>query len=187
DDPHLSLGTPSIWYQMQLESPEVNVSGVIFAGIPGIILGHNEQIAWGVTNTGPDVQDLYIEKRSEEDPNLFLYDGKWEKATIVQKPSKVKDGGTIPYKVTITRHGPVISEFAHEDEAKEVMAMRWTALDPSLELSAIININKAKNWDEFEEALEDFHVPTQNFVFASKDGTIAYKANGKIPIRKKGD
>ncbi|UTE79422.1 penicillin acylase family protein [Rossellomorea sp. KS-H15a] len=187
DDPHLSLGTPSIWYQMQLESPEVNVSGVIFAGIPGIILGHNEQIAWGVTNTGPDVQDLYIEKRSEEDPNLFLYDGKWEKATIVQEPIKVKDGGTIPYKVTITRHGPVISEFAHQDEAKEVMSMRWTALDPSLELSAIININKAKNWDEFEEALEDFHVPTQNFVFASKDGTIAYKANGKIPIRKKGD
>ncbi len=187
DDPHLSLGTPSIWYQMQLESPEVNVSGVIFAGIPGIILGHNEQIAWGVTNTGPDVQDLYIEKRSEKDPDLFLYDGKWEKATIVQEPIKVKDGETIPYKVTITRHGPVISEFAHQDEAKEVMAMRWTALDPSLELSAIININKAKNWDEFEEALEDFHVPTQNFVFASKDGTIAYKANGKIPIRKKGD
>ncbi|MGG3913011.1 penicillin acylase family protein [Rossellomorea vietnamensis] len=187
DDPHLSLGTPSIWYQMQLESPEVNVSGVIFAGIPGIILGHNEQIAWGVTNTGPDVQDLYIEKRSEEDPNLFLYDGEWEKATIVQEPIKVKDGETIPYKVTITRHGPVISEFAHQDDAKEVMAMRWTALDPSLELSAIININKAKNWDEFEEALEDFHVPTQNFVFASKDGTIAYKANGKIPIRKTGD
>ncbi|CAN7417849.1 penicillin acylase family protein [Rossellomorea sp. LjRoot5] len=187
DDPHLSLGTPSIWYQMQLESPEVNVSGVIFAGIPGIILGHNEQIAWGVTNTGPDVQDLYIEKRSEEDPDLFLYDGKWEKATIVQEPIKVKDGETIPYKVTITRHGPVISEFAHQGEAGEVMAMRWTALDPSLELSAIININKAKNWGEFEEALEDFHVPTQNFVFASKDGTIAYKANGKIPIRKRGD
>jgi penicillin G amidase len=187
DDPHLSLGTPSIWYQMHLESPDVNVSGVIFAGIPGIILGHNEQIAWGVTNTGPDVQDLYIEKRNEEDPTLFLYDGKWEKATIIQEPIKVKGGGSIPYKVTITRHGPVISEFAHQKEGEQVMAMRWTALDPSLELSAIININKAKNWEEFEEALKDFHVPTQNFVFASKDGTIAYKANGKIPIRKKGD
>ncbi|WP_264185963.1 penicillin acylase family protein [Rossellomorea aquimaris] len=187
DDPHLSLGTPSIWYQMHLESPDVNVSGVIFAGIPGIILGHNEQIAWGVTNTGPDVQDLYIEKRNEEDPDLFLYDGKWEKATIVQEPIKVKDSETIPYTVTITRHGPVISEFAHQQESGQVMAMRWTALDPSLELSAIININRANNWAEFEEALKDFHVPTQNFVFASKDGTIAYKANGKIPIRKKGD
>jgi penicillin G amidase len=187
DDPHLSLGTPSIWYQMHLESPEVNVSGVIFAGIPGIILGHNEQIAWGVTNTGPDVQDLYIEKRNEKDPNQFLYDGKWEKATIIDEPIKVKDNETIPYKVTITRHGPVISEFAHHNEDEQVMSMRWTALDPSLELSAIININKAKNWGEFEEALKDFHVPTQNFVFASEDGTIAYKANGKIPIRKKGD
>jgi penicillin G amidase len=187
DDPHLSLGTPSIWYQMHLESPQVNVSGVIFAGIPGIILGHNEQIAWGVTNTGPDVQDLYVEKRNEEDPTLFLYDGKWEMATIIEEPIKVKDGDTIPYEVTITRHGPVISEFAHQNESGKVLSMRWTALDPSLELLAIVNINKAKDWDEFEEALKDFHVPTQNFVFASADGTIAYKANGKIPIRKKGD
>ncbi|TMU88391.1 penicillin acylase family protein [Bacillus sp. BHET2] len=187
DDPHLALGTPSIWYQMHLESPDVNVSGVIFAGIPGIILGHNEQIAWGVTNTGPDVQDLYVEKRNEEDPDLFLYDDKWEKATIIEEPIQVKDGDTIPYKVTITRHGPVISEFAHQNEGENVMSMRWTALDPSLELLAIININKATNWAEFEEALKDFHVPTQNFVFASNDGTIAYKANGKIPIRKKGD
>lgn len=187
DDPHLSLGTPSIWYQMHLESPQVNVSGVIFAGIPGIILGHNEQIAWGVTNTGPDVQDLYVEKQNEEDPSLFLYDEKWERATILEEPIKVKDGDTIPYEVTITRHGPVISEFTHQNEGEEVLSMRWTALDPSLELLAILNINKAKDWDEFEEALKDFHVPTQNFVFASEDGTIAYKANGKIPIRKKGD
>ncbi|WRP08831.1 penicillin acylase family protein [Rossellomorea aquimaris] len=187
DDPHLSLGTPSIWYQMHLESPQVNVSGVIFAGIPGIILGHNEQIAWGVTNTGPDVQDLYVEKRNEEDPSLFLYDENWERATIIEEPIKVKDGDTIPYEVTITRHGPVISEFAHQNESGKVLSMRWTALDPSLELLAILNINKAKDWDEFEEALKDFHVPTQNFVFASVDGTIAYKANGKIPIRKKGN
>ncbi|BCB03480.1 penicillin acylase family protein [Bacillus sp. KH172YL63] len=187
DDPHLSLGTPSIWYQMHLQSPEMNVSGVIFAGIPGIILGHNDQIAWGVTNTGPDVQDLYIEKRSKEDPSLFLYDNKWEKATIIDEPISVKDGETIPYEVTITRHGPVISEFAHRNDDENVLSMRWTALDPSLELMAVINMNKAENWEQFEKALYDFHVPTQNFVFASKDGTIAYKANGKIPIRKKGD
>ncbi|WP_064093609.1 penicillin acylase family protein [Rossellomorea aquimaris] len=187
DDPHLSLGTPSIWYQMHLESPEVNVSGVIFAGIPGIILGHNEQIAWGVTNTGPDVQDLYVEKQNPEDSSLFLYNENWEKATIISEPINIKDEKTIPYEVTITRHGPVISEFAHQNDSEKVLSMRWTALDPSLELLAIININKAKDWGEFEEALKDFHVPTQNFVFASKDGTIAYKANGKIPIRKKGD
>jgi penicillin G amidase len=92
DDPHLGLATPSIWYQMHLEAPEVYVSGVIFAGIPGIILGHNEKIAWGVTNTGPDVQDLYIEKENPEKKNEFLYLDKWEEATVVSEPIKVKDG-----------------------------------------------------------------------------------------------
>jgi penicillin G amidase len=187
DDPHLSLGTPSIWYQMHLKSPEVNVSGVIFAGIPGIILGHNEKIAWGVTNTGPDVQDLYIEKRHKKDPFLFLYDNRWEEATVIQEPILVKGKDEIPYEVVITRHGPIISDFAHQSAKQHALSLRWTALDPSLELQAIININKAGNWEEFEKALEDFHTPTQNFVFASQDGTIAYKANGKIPIRKKGD
>jgi penicillin G amidase len=187
DDPHLSLGTPSIWYQMHLKSPEVNVSGVIFAGIPGIILGHNEKIAWGVTNTGPDVQDLYIEKRHKKDPSLFLYDNRWEEATVIQEPILVKGKDKIPYEVVITRHGPIISDFAHQSDKEHALSLRWTALDPSLELQAIININKAGNWEEFEKALEDFHTPTQNFVFAAQDGTIAYKANGKIPIRNKGD
>lgn len=188
DDPHLSLGTPSIWYQMHLNAPDLNVSGVIFAGIPGIILGHNEEIAWGVTNTGPDVQDLYVEKRNRKDPSLFLYDNNWEEATIIKEPIAVKGGEDIPYRVTITRHGPVISEFASQsDNDGQVLSLRWTALDPSLELQAILNMNKAGNWEEFETALEDFHTPTQNFVFASNDGTIAYKANGKIPVRNKGD
>lgn len=184
DDPHLGLATPSIWYQMHLETPNINVSGVIFAGIPGIILGHNESIAWGVTNTGPDVQDLYIEKRNPDNANEFLYLEEWEKATIISEPIKVKDGETIDYNVTITRHGPVLSEFAGDVGKDTVLSLRWTALDPSAELEAILNMNKAKNWDEFEQALEKFETPAQNFVFAGTDGTIAYKANGKIPIRK---
>ena len=184
DDPHLSLATPSIWYEMHLESPSVNVGGVIFAGIPGIILGHNEHIAWGVTNTGPDVQDLYIEKRNSNNKRQFLYNGQWEEAKIVEEPIKVKGKDTIPFEVTITRHGPIISEFAHESGEDTVLSLRWTALDPSIELQAVLEMNRATNWEEFEKALQNFHVPTQNFVFASKDGTIAYKANGKIPIRK---
>lgn len=187
DDPHLSLGTPSIWYQMHLEAPEVNVSGVIFAGIPGIILGHNESIAWGVTNTGPDVQDLFIEKKNPNNPEEFLFMDKWEKATIIEEPIKVKDGETIAYQVTITRHGPILSEFAADTGKDMELSLRWTALEPSPELEAVLNMNKAKNWGEFEKALEKFHTPTQNFVFAANDGTIAYKSNGKIPIRKKGD
>ncbi|MBM7693213.1 penicillin amidase [Peribacillus deserti] len=187
DDPHLSLATPSIWYQMHLKTKNINVSGVIFAGIPGIILGHNDRIAWGVTNTGPDVQDLYIEKRNPKDKQKFLYNGKWEQAAIINEPIKIKDGKTIPYKVTITTHGPVISEFAAESGENTQLSLKWTALEPSVELEAILQMNKAGNWDEFEKALEKFQVPAQNFVFASGDGTIAYKANGNIPIRKKGN
>lgn len=187
DDPHLSLSTPSIWYQMHLKGPDTNVSGVIFAGIPGIILGHNEEIAWGVTNTGPDVQDLYIEKRNPTNKNQFLYNEKWEDAEVIKEPIKVKDQKTIDYNVIVTRHGPIISEFAADSGKDTVLSLQWTALQPSNELEAILKMNRAKNWDEFETALENFQTPAQNFVFASNDGTIAYKANGKIPIRKKGD
>ncbi|MFC0270780.1 penicillin acylase family protein [Metabacillus herbersteinensis] len=187
DDPHLSLATPSIWYQSHLQSPEVNVSGVIFAGIPGIILGHNEQIAWGVTNVGPDVQDLYIEKRNQENPHQFLYKEKWEDAEVFEEEIKVKDRKSIDYEVTVTRHGPIISEFAKDTENETALALQWTALQPSNELEAVLQMNQAENWDEFKEALNSFHTPAQNFVFASKDGTIAYRANGKIPIRSKGD
>ncbi|MDF1509823.1 penicillin acylase family protein [Robertmurraya sp. DFI.2.37] len=187
DDPHLSLSTPSIWYQMHLEAPTVNVSGVIFAGIPGIILGHNEQIAWGVTNTGPDVQDLYIEKRNPDSPYEFLYNDQWEKATVIKNKILVKDKDPVEYEVVVTRHGPVVSEFAADSGKATVLSLQWTALEPSSELEAVLNMNKAGSWEEFEEALEGFHTPAQNFVFASTDGTIAYKANGKIPIRKKGN
>ncbi|MFH5779633.1 penicillin acylase family protein [Heyndrickxia oleronia] len=187
DDPHLSLSTPSIWYQMHLKGPDTNVSGVIFAGIPGIILGHNEEIAWGVTNTGPDVQDLYIEKRNPTNKNQFLYNEKWDDAEVIKEPIKVKDQKTIDYNVIVTRHGPIISEFAADSGKDTVLSLQWTALQPSNELEAILKMNRAKNWDEFETALENFQTPAQNFVFASNDGTIAYKANGKIPIRKKGD
>ena len=187
NDPHLGLATPSIWYQMHLESPEVNVSGVIFAGVPGIILGHNDDIAWGVTNTGPDVQQLYIEKRNPDNPHEFLYEGNWEEANVIDEPIEVKNSETIDYEVIETRHGPVISEFAKESAGNTVMSLRWTALEPTTELEAILEINQASDWEEFEQGLEKFLVPAQNFVFAGKDGTIAYKANGNIPIYDNAD
>ncbi|MBO1003644.1 penicillin acylase family protein [Pseudogracilibacillus auburnensis] len=182
DDPHLGLGTPSIWYQMHLESNDLNVSGVIFAGVPGIILGHNENIAWGVTNTGPDVQQLYMEKRNPQNKEEYLFEGEWERANMIKEPIKVKGKETVDYEVVETRHGPVVSEFAEDGGKDAVLSLRWTALDATTELQAILNLNKASNWEEFEKALEDFHAPAQNFVFSSIDGTIAYKANGKIPI-----
>ncbi|ARI77706.1 penicillin acylase family protein [Halobacillus mangrovi] len=187
DDPHLGLATPSIWYQMHLRSPEYNVSGVIFAGIPGIILGHNDHVAWGVTNVGPDVQQLYLEKRNPENPHQFLFEEEWEKAQVFDEPIQVKEGETIAYEVVETRHGPVISEFAEQSGKDTVLSLRWTALDATTELEAVLDINKAANWNEFEKGLEKFLAPAQNFVFASKDGTIAYKANGRIPIYENPD
>lgn len=188
DDPHLGLSTPSIWYQMHLQSPEQNVSGVIFAGVPGIILGHNDNIAWGVTNVGPDVQDLYIEIPNTNNPTQFRYDGKWEQAEVRNEPIKVKDGETVDFNVVVTRHGPIVTDLAFKDtEPTAQFSMQWTALQPTTELRAVLGFSKSKSWREFEKALEDFKAPAQNFVFASKDGTIAYKANGQIPIRKQGD
>lgn len=188
DDPHLGLGLPSIWYQMHLSSPQQNVGGVIFAGVPGIILGHNEDIAWGVTNVGPDVQDLYIEQPNPDDPTQFLYEDEWEQAEVREETIRVKDGEDIPFEVVVTRHGPIISDLLYKDEDPGALfSMQWTALEPTKELQAVMNMNKATDWSTFEKALEDFHAPAQNFVFASTDGTIAYKANGRIPIRKKGN
>lgn len=188
DDPHLGLSTPSIWYQMHLKSPEQNVGGVIFAGVPGIILGHNEDIAWGVTNVGPDVQDLYIEQPNPDDPTQFLYDGEWEKAEVRDETISVKGQEGIPFEVIVTRHGPIVSDIVFKEEVPDAMfSMQWTALEPTLELEAVMQMNKANDWESFEKALENFHAPAQNFVFASPDGTIAYKANGRIPLRKLGD
>ncbi|WP_078551492.1 penicillin acylase family protein [Bacillus alkalicellulosilyticus] len=187
DDPHLSLATPSIWYQTHLKSPNVHVNGVIFAGIPGVILGNNEHIAWGVTNVGPDVQQLYIEKRNPVNPYQFEYMGEWEQAKVINEVIKIKDGDPVKHEVIITRHGPIFSEYAHDEQPDTALSLRWTAHDPSAELEAVLRFNRATNWDEFKEALTYFHTPAQNFVFAAKDGTIAYRANGLIPIRKNGD
>lgn len=195
DDPHLGLNTPSIWYQMVLKSPEVHVSGVIFAGIPGIILGHNEDVAWGVTNYGPDVQDLYIEKQNPDNKYQYEYDGKYYDAEVVKYNIKIKGGEAVPFEVVYTKNGPVMDDLLKiqtekdgevELNGKQVFSMRWTALDATRELEAIVKINKAKDWESFEKGLEEFKAPPQNFVFADQKGNIAFKANGNLPIRKKG-
>jgi len=193
NDPHLGMSTPAIWYQthLVLNSPtdKLNVIGVIFPGAPGIIIGHTDQIAWGVTNTGPDVQDLYIERRNPQNPYQFEFMGRWEDATVYKDSIKVKDKPDVPFEVVVTRHGPIVSEVvgSKDDRPKEALALKWTAHLPTAELEALLSFDKAANWTEFREALRKFSVPTQNFVFASRDGTIAYHAGGLVPIRAKGD
>ncbi|NDI36901.1 penicillin acylase family protein [Chengkuizengella sediminis] len=187
NDPHLGLATPSIWLETHLTSPDFEVSGVIVPGAPGVILGRNQHIAWGITNVGPDVQDLYIERRNPDNEYEFEYKGKWEQAEIIEEPISVKGKDMIDYQVIETRHGPIISEFAHDEQSDTALALKWTALEPSPELDVVLKFGRAKDWGEFKEALTYFYAPASNFVFASKDGDIAYRANGLIPIRKNGE
>lgn len=215
NDPHLGIQMPSIWFQVGLHCIEKNegcpieVAGFSFAGVPGVIIGHNDRIAWGVTNLGPDVMDLYIEKVNPENANQYEANGEW--VDFQTREETIQVAGSEPVTITVrsTRHGPVLSdrygplmdqgdpkdeEFeAFKDRAgvdlpdHYVIALAWTALDPSTPFEAIWNFNKARNWDEFRSAAQGFHVPAQNLLYADVDGNIGYQMPGDIPIRAGGD
>jgi penicillin amidase len=203
NDPHLSEQMPSIWYEIGLhclqkgESCPYEVVGFSFAGVPGVIVGHNDRIAWGVTNVGPDVMDLYIEKVNPENPHQYEVNGEWVDMQIVQERLEVGGGEPVDLSVRLTRHGPVITEtylpegFAGqaglELPASYAIALRWTALDPSALFRAILGFDRAQNWEEFRLAARDFVVPAQNLVYADVDGNIGYQMPGWIPMRAGGD
>ncbi len=189
NDPHLAASAPSIWYLVNLKSPNIHVAGVTSPGIPGIVIGHNERIAWGFTNVGPDVQDLYIEKFDPENPKRYLTPQGWRDAEVRREEIKVRknytsaDVDTVTLDVTVTRHGPIVLE---KDSKR--YALHWTALDPKLNRAdSIFTLGRARNWKDFSEALRTFTAPTQNIVFADADGHIGYHAAGVVPIRKSGD
>jgi penicillin amidase len=186
DDPHLALNTPGIWYHNHLQGGDFHVNGVSIAGVPGIVLGYNPYIAWGVTNTGPDVQDLFIEQRNPDNPYQFLYNDEWVDAIVLHERLYVDGADPVDFEIVITRNGPVISELAGYDEADKALTLRWTAHAATAELDGILGFNRAKNWDEFDAAGEKLTAPAQNFVFAAMDGTIAFKVIGQIPIRADG-
>ena len=192
NDPHLDIHTPAVWYQSHLILPaeELNVMGVTFAGMPGIVVGRNQQIAWGLTNLEPDVQDLYIERPNPEDPSEFLYNGSYEPAQTLEEPIQVKGWAEpIPHEVLVTRHGPIITPMSTEvkEPLNVMLALKWIGLQPTTEIAAVPGWNYARNWQDFRYALRLLQAPAQNFVFASVDGAIAYRGNGKIPIRRQGD
>src|SRR5215213_14901 len=189
NDPHLRQTAPSIWHLVHLSAPGVRVAGVVMPGLPGVIIGHNERIAWGFTNVGPDVQDLYVEKFNPDNPKQYQTPSGWQDAVIRQEQIKVRKGigsseyEVVNYDVTVTRHGPII----FEGDGKRY-ALRWTALDPAKNnADASYTVNRARNWKEFNTALESFTAPTQNIVYADVDGHIGYHAAGVVPIRKSGD
>ncbi|HEX6383362.1 MAG TPA: penicillin acylase family protein [Anaerolineae bacterium] len=185
NDPHLGIQMPSIWYEIGLHAPGWNVAGFSFAGVPGVIIGHNDRIAWGFTNVGPDVQDLYIEKINPSNPLQYEYMGEWEDMDVIEEVIKVNGGEDIVLAVRLSRHGPIINEVV--DGQSDVLAMKWTAQEPSRVFLSIILLNQAENYEEFREALQYFDVPAQNVVYADVEGNIAYQMPGRIPIRQNGD
>ncbi|MBN1148700.1 MAG: penicillin acylase family protein [Anaerolineales bacterium] len=204
NDTHLGEQMPSIWYEVGLYCTQVSaecpyrVVGFSFAGVPGVVIGHNERIAWGVTNLGPDVQDLYIEKINPDNPNQYEVDGEWVDMELVQESIQVAGGETVQLPVHYTRHGPIISETyggvedfeqspALEFPGRYAVALRWTALEPTELVRAIIGFDKAQNWEEFRQAARYFHIAAQNVVYADLDGNIGYQATGLIPMRADGD
>jgi penicillin amidase len=204
NDPHLGAQMPAIWYEVGLHCVEkgtacpYEVTGFSFAGVPGVILGHNDRVAWGFTNNGPDVQDLYIEKINPQNPNQYQVNGDWVDMYPVEETIEVAGGESQELIVRYTRHGPVISDtiYLGEDFSKAVgielpddyaIALRWTALERDQIFRAIWQFNRADNWEEFREGARDFVVPAQNLLYADVDGNIAYQMPGNIPIRAKGD
>ncbi|MBK6328308.1 MAG: penicillin acylase family protein [Chloroflexi bacterium] len=185
NDPHLEIQMPAIWYEVGLHAPGMDVTGFSFAGVPGVIIGHNEHIAWGVTNTGADVQDLFIEKINPANPNQYEYMGEWQEMQIINEVIKVNGGEDITLPVRVTRHGPIISDVL--DDQKDALAVQWTAAEPSRVLQSVVLINQSQTYEQFREALRYWDVPSQNFVYADTEGNIAYQMPGLTPIRKNGN
>ncbi len=190
NDPHLPALAPSIWYMTHLSAPGLNVAGVTAPGAPGIIIGHNEHVAWGMTNLGPDVQDLYRESFTGDAAHQTYLTPQGPQPVVVRHEEiKVRKSltdaatETLPFDVQSTRHGPIILE-----QGGAHYALRWTALDPTaLEFAAFYKLNRARNWTDFQTALSEYRGPTQNFVYADTEGHIGYYGAGVIPIRKTGD
>ncbi len=192
NDPHLSIQMPSIWYEMGLhcaprtDACPYDVAGFTFPGVPCIVVGHNDRIAWGVTNVGPDVQDLYIEKINPQNPNQYEFQGKWQDVQVVDEPIKVKGVVSETLQVQVTRHGPIMTPVL--SGVTQPVALEWTALKERSHLfQAVDRIDRARNWDDFRTALRLWDVPSQNFVYADIDGNIGYQMPGNVPIRAQGD
>ncbi|MFS3127049.1 penicillin acylase family protein [Nocardioides sp. Bht2] len=203
NDPHLGTSLPGVWTQVGLHCRElsslcpVDVSGFSFSGVPGVVIGHNQSIAWGFTNLGPDVSDLYLERISGDN---WYYDGRYRPLITRREVIKVRGSDDVNLTVRETAHGPLLSDVSdelstvaanaqHADDADEAYAvsLQWTALRPDTTADAILALNRATNWTEFRAAASKFSVPAQNLVYADRDGHIGYQAPGRIPIRSSGN
>ncbi|MDQ3636002.1 MAG: penicillin acylase family protein [Acidobacteriota bacterium] len=187
NDPHLEARAPGIWYLTNLSTPTMRVAGVTFPGVPGVVLGHNESIAWGATNVGPDVQDLYYEEFNGK--GEYKTPTGWKMPTIRKEVIKVRKNLLKPetedevLEVVETDNGVIFQEFNGKK-----LALKWTSRNPeNQEFDAFFLLNRAKNWEDFKTALKTYGGATQNFVYADVQGNIGWYAAGRIPIRKTGE
>ena len=186
DDPHLGLQVPSLWYLAHLRSPTLEAIGATLPGLPGVVIGRNGRIAWGVTNVGADVQDLY-ELRETDGGRSYRYKGGERRYDVRRETIRVDGAEDVELTVRETVHGPVVSDVVDAPEGGPPLALRWTSLageDRTLE--AFLGVNRAQNWEEFGAALRDYVAPAQNFVYADVEGNIGYVAPGLYPVRAEG-
>ncbi len=183
NDMHLDLHIPNVWYEAHLTAGDFDVAGVTLPGVPFVISGHNRYIAWGFTNLGPNVEDLYIEKFN--DKGEYLTPGGWAQPEHRKEIIRVKGKPEVNVDVEITRHGPIISDLIPGEKRK--LALKWIIYDPRALRTTFFNLDSAKNWQEFRAAFSQFGTPAQNVVYADVDGHIGYQATGLIPIRAAGD
>lgn len=181
NDMHLELTLPSIWYEVHLTAPGWNVKGFALPGAPMVVVGHNDRIAWGFTNNGADVLDLYMETLNPANPHEYRVNGQWKKADVHDEVIKVKGAPDEHLRLMVTRHGPVV-----EQEGNTAYAMRWTVLEPGALCNSYNWLGKAQNWGEFRELMKAIWGPGQNVVYADVEGNIGYILGAKIPVRKKG-
>ncbi len=190
NDPHLFLSVPSIWFELQLHTPELNAYGVSLPGVPGITIGFNEDVAWGMTNVGQDVLDWYAITWLDEQKKQYLLDDQPQEVKMVYDTIRVRGRSTpLVEPVKYTVWGPVVYE--EEGHPYQDLAMRWIAHDvptekPFYDLGVFQRLMAAKNYDDYDQALKSFESPAQNFVFASREGDIALKVNGRFPLKRKG-
>ena len=179
NDPHLEFSLPSPWYLVHLDAPGLNVTGATIVGIPGVVTGHNDRIAWGITNLEYDVQDLYQET-IDLNSGRYMFQGHQEQAHLERDVISVKGAKPAPIATWITRHGPV---FVSDGDRQ--YSLRWTAAEPGGFTFPFLDIDRAHNWTDFTAAISRFAGPAQNFVYADVDGNIGYHATGHLPIRTK--
>lgn len=193
NDPHMAFSAPSKWYVVHLKSSALDVYGMSVAGIPAIIIGHNNSIGWGMTNLMNDDCDFFVLEKDPSDQNKYKYKNQIFTLDTLQEKISVKDSDEVVFNVKLSKAGTIISELtkhgfadaeANYQSSSKLVAFKWTGYELSDDIDAFFKLNTALNWNEFKNALKEFNCPAQNFIYADVNGNIGYHAAGKIPIRK---